>query len=414
MKVAGLTVVSGDLDRLPPDVVDGAFMLAGSVLPTEDQVRITARVTEGETGKTVWSDMYDRNLSDVLRLQAEVARRIAVEIEVSLTPREQALLSEAPRVDPDAFGLFLRGRNQWSKRTPQGLSQSVEYYGQALEIDSSSALIRAGMADAYALFPLYGVDSVSAAEAYALAEEYARGALIRDSTLGEARTALAHVLFLAKRDWPGAESEFEHAMALSPGYATLHQWYGEFLRARGLVRESLDHLHRANQLAPLDPVVSVALASGLWVSGEYEAAVAQSQLVLDELYPGYIDAYLVQALAHLALGRFDDMAAAAQAAGIPSELAAAVADALTGRGTPEAAVEAIASYESVLSPFQAGAFYAAVGAHDSALDALDRAEAAGNVNLLIYLRSAPVFSGLQGEPRYAELLRKLDAPSGAP
>jgi len=410
IKVGDLTVVSGEPDRLPMDVIDEAFLLAGSVLAADEQVRINARLTEAATGRAVWADTYDRDIRDVLRLQAEVARQIATEVEANLTPREEVLLSSAPQVDPEAFNFYLRGRNQWSRRTPEGLLQAVEFFQQALAIDSSSALVRAGLADAYALFPLYSVGLVSSAEAYALAEGHARAALDRDSTLGEARTALAHVLFLAQRDWSGAESEFERALGLSPGYATLHQWYGEFLRARGQIDQSLTELRRAYELAPLDPVVGVALAGGLWIAGDYEGAVTQTQLVLDELHPDYVDAYMTQGLAYLGLERFDDMALAAQSAGFPPELATRVADALSGRGTRDDAIQAIASFEQSVRPFQAAAFYAAIGAKERALSALERAEAAASVNLLIYLKSAPVFSGLRDEPRYLELLGKLGLP----
>ncbi len=409
-KVGDLTVVSGEPDRLPADVTDEAFLLEGSVLPADQQVRINARLTEAGTGATVWADFYVRDVRDVLRLQAEVARLIAVAVEANLTPQEEALLSSAPQVDPEAFNLYLRGRNQWRRRTPEGLLMAVEFLQQALAIDSSSALTYAGLADAYALFPLYGVAAVTRAEAYALAERHARAALERDSTLGEARTALAHVLFLAQRDWSGAETEFERALGLLPGYATLHQWYGEFLRARGQVEESRKELRRAYELAPLDPVVGVALAGGLWVAGDYEAAVIQAQSVLDELYPGYVEAYLTQGLAYLSLEQFDEMAMAAQSAGFPAELATGVADALTGRGTRADAIQVIASFEPVLLPFHAAAFYAAIGANERALDALERAEAAESVNLLIYLKAAPVFRGLRDEPRYRELLEQLGVP----
>ena len=128
-------MVSGEPDRLPSDVTDEAFLLEGSVLPADEQVRINARLTEAGTGRAVWAKMYDRDVRDVLRLQAEVARQIAVAVEANLTPQEEALLSSAPQVDPEAFNLYLRGRNQWSRRTPEGLLLAVEFFQQALAID---------------------------------------------------------------------------------------------------------------------------------------------------------------------------------------------------------------------------------------------------------------------------------------
>ncbi len=413
-KVADLTVITGVAERIPAGETPDAMILAGSVLPIGHRVRINARLVEGSTNRNVWAESYDGDLRDVLALHGRVARAITQQVEAELTPQEETRLATAPPVDPEAYNLYLRGRFHWNKRTAAGLQRAVRYFQQAIDVDPGDALAYAGLADAYVLFPLYRVPGVSRGEAYQLAEQSAREALARDSTLGEARTALAAVLFQAHRDWSRAALEFQRALALSPGYATLHQWYSEYLRAAGRVEESLAEARRAYRLDPLEPVISTSLASGLWVAGRYDEAIAEARRTLDELDPSYADAYNVLALCYLALSRFDELATTALQAGYPSSLVTPVTQALTGAGSREGAVRAITMHESLLDPFQAAVLYSAVGEKDLALESLERAEQEGNVNLLIYLKSAPAFEELRGEARYHALLQKLgvpDAPS---
>ena len=280
-------------------------------------------------------------------------------------------------------------------------------------MDSSSALAYAGLADAYVLFHLYNVSGVSQDEAYGEAERYARGALERDSTLGEARTALAHLLFIAHRDWTGAEVEFLRALDLSPGYAVLHQWYGEYLIAKGNVEEGLAEVRRAFQLAPQEPVISNALAMGLWCAGQYDEAAEQAQRSLD-IDSEYSPAYYALALARLAQARYPEMEAAGLAAELPAEVVSAIRGVREGHTEREDAVQAIGAFEPYLDAFQMAVFYAAVGAKDPTFESLGRAEAHGNVNALVFLTSAPVFEFLRDDLRYELLLRAFGVPSPSP
>jgi len=384
--------------------------MRGSVSTEGDRLLITARLEEVSTGRNVWAANYDRDLHGVLALYGEVARAITQEVEAELTPEEEARLSYARTVDPEAYNLYLRGRFYWNRRSPADLLRAVEYFQQALEMDSSSALAYAGLADAYMLFPQYYVPGLSPAEAYVEAERFARGALERDSTLGEARTALAHLRFLAHRDWSGAESEFLRALDLSPGYAVLHQWYGEYLRARGQVEEGLAEVRRAFQLAPQEPVISNALAMGLWCAGHYDEAAEQAQYTLD-VDSDYAPGYYALALARLGQSRFSDMEAAGLAAGLPAAAVSAVRGVLDGETTREDAIQAISEFSAYMDPFQVAVLYAAVGAKDPTFASLGLAEAQGNVNALVFLNSAPIFEFLRDDPRYELLLLAFGVPA---
>ncbi len=408
--VSGLTVISGTPDRLSEDDAANAMLLNGSVAAQRDSITITARMEEVVSGRSVWGGTYNRDLHDVLGLYAEIARAITENIEAELTPEEAVRLQETRAVDPEAYSLYLRGRFHWSRRTSADLLRAVDFFEQSLRADSNSALAYAGLADAYVLFPQYAVPGISAGEAFQTAERFARAALARDSTLGEARTALAHIRFVAHRDWDGAEAEFKRALDLSPGYAVLHQWYGEFLKAKGLADDALAQARLAYQAAPMEPAISTSLALSLWCTGHFEEAEAQARITLDEIDADYADANLTLALALLAQLRFEEMERAALSAGFPERLISIVRMALEDDAQRVAAVSTISAGLEQVGPFHTAVLYSAVAEVDSAFAALASAEAANDVNTLMFLTTAPIFEILRDDPRYEDLLGKLGVP----
>ena len=122
-------------------------LIEGSVLRVGNRVRITAQLIEAATDHHLWAENYERDLGDVLALQGEVARAIAGEIEVALTPQEEAVLTGARPVNPEAYEAYLKGRHFLVKRTPKAFKTSVEYFRQAIEKEPSYALAYAGLAD---------------------------------------------------------------------------------------------------------------------------------------------------------------------------------------------------------------------------------------------------------------------------
>ncbi|UCC39673.1 MAG: protein kinase [Candidatus Aminicenantes bacterium] len=131
------------------------IMVEGSVLLVGDRVRITAQLIEAETDRHIWADSYERDLSNILELQRELARTIAQEIKIALTPEEETRLMKSPRVNPEAYHLFLRGRFFWNRRTGEDLKKAIEYFEEAIEIDPDYALAYVGLADSYLTIPDY-------------------------------------------------------------------------------------------------------------------------------------------------------------------------------------------------------------------------------------------------------------------
>jgi TolB-like protein/tetratricopeptide (TPR) repeat protein len=270
-------------------------IVEGSVLRAGTQARISLKLVDVVTDRTLLAESYARELQDILALQSEIARSVADRIRLTLRPATGARV--ARQVHPDAYDDYLMGRAAWNTRTPDGVQRALDFFRRAIDRDPTYAAAWAGVADCYVVFSgaLLGL---SENEAYPKAREAAMRALALDETLAEAHTSLGSVKSEFDWDWAGAEAEYTRAIAISPSYVTATQWYGEFLAFRGRSGESLTQLRRAQELDPLSPVVNTSLAMALIVARQYEAAVAQAQRAL-ELDPNFSGAYLQLGRAYL-------------------------------------------------------------------------------------------------------------------
>ena len=169
-------------------------VVEGTVLRSGAQVRITAQLIDAVADKHLWAQSYDGDLRDTLALQNTVARAIAEQIRISVTPQEQVALKHANVVNPDAYEAFLKGRYFWNKRTGEGLKRAKGYFDQAVATDPNYAQAYSGLADTYALLGDWQYAVMTAKEALPKAKAAAVRALELDNTLGEAHTSLAFIL----------------------------------------------------------------------------------------------------------------------------------------------------------------------------------------------------------------------------
>jgi len=260
-------------------------IVEGSVLRAGDRIRITAQLIEAATDRHLWVESYEHDVRDVLTLQSEVARAIASEIEVTLTPREREQFESAGQVEPEAHEAYLKGRYQWNKRTSEALAKSIEYFEQAIEIDPDYALAYAGLADVWWVHGDLGI--VPPREAYRKSRINAKRALELDEDLAEAHTALAQVA--ANLDWNFKEAEegFKRALTLNPNYATAHQLYAEFLTHMGRLDEALLEITKAQELDPFSIIISAIRITVYKYARRYDEAIlaAKETLELDEHFP---------------------------------------------------------------------------------------------------------------------------------
>ena len=252
-------------------------IVEGTVLRAGGQARITLKLVEIATERTLLAESYARELQDVLALQSQIARAVADQVRLAVTSRDPARSSR--RVDPDAYDDYLKGRSLWAKRTDQSVQQALALFQRAIAKDPSFASAWSGVADCYNVFSgaLLGL---SEREAIPKAREAAMRALALDETLAEAHTSLASLRGDYEWDWAGAEAEYRRAIELNPSYATARQWYGEFLMMQTRRQESIEQLRRARELDPLSPAPNVSLGSAYMYANLYDDALQQYKRTL--------------------------------------------------------------------------------------------------------------------------------------
>ena len=421
-KVEGLRVASRTsvfaLKGKPQDVrasgalLGAAWVLEGTVRRSGDRLRITAQLTSTEDGRLLWSQRYDRTLEDVFAIQEELARTIVG----TLRATSFAVLAEPLRKryteSVKAYGLYLKGRYAWNKRTQEGVAEAIRYFEQAIAEDLNYAPAYAGLADSYALQLDYR--SVPVADGFAHAKASARQALALDDAVAEAHASLGWSLFIYDWDWEGAAREFWRATALDPRYATAHQWYAFLLAAREQLDEALVESHTALELDP----ASVSIRRSVGWAYYYARRADQARYHLTRaiaMNPTAAETYRVLGLVLAEQGQWEESerilreALALPAAGNYTLATLGYVLGRTGQRAPAEAVLGeleVRGRGTYVSPVAFAILYIGLGRLDQALDWAERAydERRG---WLAYLRVNPVLDPLRAEPRFQALLGKM-------
>ena len=268
-------------------------VVEGSVVRDGDNVRITAQLIDGPTGRHLWADDFERSRSDVLQLQKEVALKIVQQIRATLTPDETIRLSGARAVDPKAYEANLKGRSYWNQRSEAGIKKAIEQFNAAIQADGSYAEAYSGLADSYTALGYFSY--LNPNDVFPRAKAAADKALELDPTLAEAHASLGYYNLYYAWDWKESEKEFRRAIALNPNYATAHDWYSVYLLAMGRPEEAMVEIRRAQQLDPLSPLINTEIGFQFYYDKRYDEAIQQlrNTLQTDPKFP----------LAHLWLGR---------------------------------------------------------------------------------------------------------------
>src|SRR5713101_4649285 len=404
-------------------VLEGAVQLAG------DRVRITAQLVDGRTDQHIWAETYDGELSNVLLLQGDVARDIAKQIDLQLTPQQQQRLAkDVHQVDPQAYQAYLLGRYYWNKRTAVGLAKATQYFQQSIQKDPNYALPYSGQADYYAYLTVLGGPEIMPPR---LAMEQARAAadkaLKLDDSLAEAHASMGNILHNYDWNWSGAEREFKRAIELNPNYAMAHHLYAHLLMETGRTEESLAEAGRALELDPYSPFINNGLARQYYLSRQYDKAIAQCQVGL-QIDPGYLPARIQLALAYEQTGKLTEaVSELEQAAGLiagngrsQNTSGPAIdlpvihallghAYALTGRRT-EAVNELnklqASAHSRYIPPSYIGIVWMGLGDKDKAFDWLEKGFQ-GRSEHMLYLGLEPLVDPLRSDPRFDSLLKRV-------
>lgn len=388
--------------------VDG--VVEGAVLRSGNRVRITTQLIYAATDTHLWAESYERDLGDILNLQRELARQIAREIKIKVSPSEEKQLASSAMVNPQAHDLYLKGRFFWNRRTRDALNKAVEYFRQASEIDPNDPQAYAGLADTYV--ELIGFGNLEPAQGLPKAKAAALKAIDLDGSLAAPHTALAYSLAL-EWDWMGARKEFQRALELDPGYVIGLYQYAFFLSVMGKHDEAIPLTQKALELDPLSPIVLYRAGRVAFQGRRYDEAIRLFHRILELNVSDPLGLYGL-GLAYEAQGKFDtailcfkkqnlqqgfDVAAAYAAAGNPAE----------ARRRLEEATRRLKEEKSYLRPGWVAEVYVRLGDKDEAMRWLEQGYKERDIWLAL-LKVWPRFDPLRSDPRFQDLLRRMNFP----
>jgi len=391
-------------------------VIEGAVTRSGGRVRITAQLVHGPTDQHLWAREYERELTDILLLQAEVAQAIAGEIQIKVTPQEQARLASARLVKPKAYEAYLRGRFHWDKRTEEGMRKGLALFEQALAEDPSFALSEAGVAECYNMLGFWGVAAPH--EISPKAKAAATKALEIDAALAEAHAALGWAKFAYDWDWAGAERELRQAIELRSGYTTAHQWYSHLLVYQGRIPEALAQVQRTLELEPLSLVMNSNSCLIHLLGRECDEAIQRARKTL-ELDAHFAPPNLFLGWALQKKGKHEEaLEALRQAVPLSANgprYVASLAHAYALSGEVDSAMKTLAQLEEMakqryVSAYDFAIIHAGFDDREKTFAWLNRAYAERSTWMAM-IKADPRLESFRGEPRFKDLLRKLGLPA---
>jgi TolB-like protein/DNA-binding winged helix-turn-helix (wHTH) protein/Tfp pilus assembly protein PilF len=382
-------------------------VVLGSVLRSSQRVRITAELIHASTDRHLWARTYDRSLDDILDLQNEVVRAIAVEIRAKITPQEQGRLARNRAVNHDTYEAYLKGRYYRNQYTEASLSKSIEYFEQAIKLDPGYAAAYAGLAEGWLGFEAIGTPPE---EVHPQALEAATKALQLDDTLGEAHSAMA-ALKAHEWDWRTAESEDQKALQLNPGNATAHVFHSNRLRRLGRLEESIVEAKRALDLDPLSALGNEQLADSYASARQYDLAIEQYLKTL-ELYPNLAGPRDSLGWAYVYKGLYDKgLEEIKKSYGEDPDLSPEVAYVYAVSGKQAKARQILErllnlSKQAPIQPHHFALIYAGLGMKEEALVWLEQAYQQHS-RMMVWLKVDQRFDSLRPDPRFRDLIRRV-------
>jgi TolB-like protein len=384
-----------------------ATVLEGEVQRIGERVRINAQLIDAENDVHLWAEQYNRELTDVFAIQSDVAQQIAGALRTRLTPAERRRIEARPTENLEAYDNYLRGRHFWTQRSSAAFDSAIRYYNRAVLLDPEYARAYAGLAETYVLLPEFGGPSFPETLPYARAAT--ERALALNPELAEAYAASGYIKTVFEWDREAAELDYRKAIELDPDYATAHQWYAELLAQTRRWDEALAEARRAVELDPLSPAANMILGNLIAYTGDPEAAIPVVEQALD-IAPDMELATYVLASTHVLNG---DLAAAApvfdrlaQLNGTDREVYRAYLAALSDPALTPAAVTALR--RGNVHGFPATSeLLACLGQYDEALVALEQEYESRHPNLH-WVNCVPSYDGLRSDPRFQDLLRRMD------
>ena len=387
------------------------YVLEGSIRRAGTRMRITAQLVQTTDMTHLWAESYDRDVSDILAIQSEVAMKIARSLTLALKrPRETSQSGTSFA----AYELCLRGKSFREQATEEGARKAIEYFQRAIAIDPTYAPAHAGLADCYRLLGAPGWEVEQPADLLRKAKAGAERALALDPQSAEAHAVLSMVRLDYEWDLPGSERAVLEAIRLNPSSVQAHQYYSSTLTTMGRLDDAIREAHRAMELDPLSPTAGTSLAIRYWYAGRIDEAVAEFNKTL-EVNPEFAVAHWGLAQCYRQRGEtargLDELRRAVKLSGNSSYMRAHLAYGLASSGDRVRAIAIQRELEAegrerYGSPYHFALIAAGLNDQAAMMRALQRAFA-DRSGWMVFLPVEPEFSGVRQQPEFQQLLARV-------
>ena len=386
-------------------------LVEGTVLRSGNRVRVTANLLHASTDRHLWAETYERDFRDVISLQDEVAQAVARQIKVALSPAEATKLATARKVKPEAYEFYLKGRYHYYKWTPDDFRKAIEYFQKAIDTDADWASPYAGLATSYGWLWIEG--GVPAQEALPRFNAALKTALAIDDTDPEVRYALAASAFYYRWDWEEADREFQRALTLDPNLVEARFEFAWFLSAMGRYSEALTQAQSAVDRDPLSVSANLALGSIYSEARQDDRAIAQLQRTA-ELEPDDLRAHIFLAGIYEQKQMYEEAISELQKAtasqGAPLEKRDSLERTYQKSGSKGYWEWRLSEAKRRSSPYEIATFYARLGNASEAVAWLEKSYQQHDWHM-VQLKILRVWDPLRSDPRFQDLLRRMNFPS---
>ena len=390
-------------------------VLEGNIQQADGRIRVSVRLYHVSDGALLWAENFDERDTDIFALQDSISEKVVYSLALQLNSDERDKLRHRYTENIESYKIYNRGRFFWNNRNGDDLRKSIEVFEQALALDENYALAYSGLADSYVVLQFFSHTQKN--DFFPKAKAAAEKALSLDPDLAEPHAALAMYRQLYDWDWEGAEAEFKLAIAATPNYATAHQWYGEFLSSMGRFDESVAELEKAVELDPLSLSTNTALAQPYLASGRYAEAIEKLKPALELDDQNFSLALLYMGRAYDGLGDHKEAIAqyeknSRKRGGGGPYFTASLINSYARDGQKKEAEKQLDALIKLaekmpVSNYVLARGFAPLGYKEKALEKLEKAFEVRD-GLLIILKTDRNFDDLRSEPRFQEILRKMN------